>query len=69
MEKINLKTFVEDHGPSGAAKLLGCSAPAILKALESEREIYVTALPDGTFEGKEIKDFPSPHHVKKTEAA
>lgn len=68
MEKIKLNDFVEHYGPSEAAKLLGCSAPAILKALKSERDIYVTTLPDGTYEGKEIKDFPNPHHIKKTAA-
>lgn len=59
MNETPLEKFVADKGQSEAARLLRCTAPAIHKALSAKRDIRVFQLPDGSFEGKEQRPFPS----------
>jgi len=60
MTKIKLSDLVKQKGISHVAEKLGCSPPAISKAIKANREIYVTVLGD-EYQAKEIKDFPSVH--------
>lgn len=59
MNETPLEEFVADKGQSEAARLLRVTAPAIHKALHAKRDIRVLELPDGTFEAKERRPFPS----------
>lgn len=66
MQRITLAAFTEKHGQTGAAGLLGMTQGALAKALKVGREVYVTQLPDKTFQAEETRPFPS---TKKTQAA
>jgi hypothetical protein len=59
MHKQSLQDFVSDKGQSLAASLLGLTQPGIRKALGADRQIYVTQLPDGSFDATEVRPFPS----------
>ncbi len=59
MKETSLAAFVELKGQSEAARLLGVTAPAVHKALSAKRNIRVLELPDGSFEAKELRPFPS----------
>lgn len=63
MHKTTLAEFIAKHGQTGAADRLGMTQPSVRKALLSEREIYVTEHPDGTFTAEEVRPFPSPDAV------
>jgi len=58
MKKVTLADFVALRGYSEAARHLGCSSPAIIKALSVGREIYVRRKRGG-FEAEEVRPFPS----------
>jgi len=66
MEKIPLAEFVADKGQTEAGRLLGVTQGAIYKAVEKQRQIFVTAHEDGTYSAEELKPFPA---ISKTEAA
>ncbi|UZJ58592.1 Cro/CI family transcriptional regulator [Pseudomonas sp. KU26590] len=59
MNETPLEMFVADKGQSEAARLLRVTAPAIHKALSAKRDIRVLELPDGSFQAKEQRPFPS----------
>jgi len=59
MNETPLDKFVADKGQSEAARLLRVTAPAIHKALSAKRDIRVLELPDGSFQAKEQRPFPS----------
>jgi hypothetical protein len=59
MNATSLDKFVADKGQSEAARLLRVTAPAIHKALSAKRDIQVLELPDGSFQAKEQRPFPS----------
>jgi hypothetical protein len=59
MNETSLDKFVADKGQSEAARLLRVTAPAIHKALIAKRDIRVLELPDGSFQAKEQRPFPS----------
>lgn len=59
MKETSLDKFVADKGQSEAARLLRVTAPAIHKALTAKRDIRVLELPDGSFQAKEERPFPS----------
>ncbi|MFI8479661.1 Cro/CI family transcriptional regulator [Pseudomonas sp. NPDC078700] len=59
MNETPLDKFVADKGQSEAARLLNVTAPAIHKALSAKRDIRVLELPDGSFQAKEQRPFPS----------
>ena len=59
MNETPLDKFVADKGQSEAARLLRVTAPAIHKALIARRDIRVLQLPDGSFQAKELRPFPS----------
>ena len=59
MNETSLDAFVADKGQSEAARVLGVTPPAIHKALSAKRDIRVLQLPDGGFEAKELRPFPS----------
>jgi hypothetical protein len=58
MQGVPLKQLVAELGPVRVGKMLGVSHQGITKAVEAGREIFVTVLPDGKAEGKELSDFP-----------
>ncbi len=58
MQKITLSEFIEKHGQTGAAEMLGLTQPSIRKAMLSGREIYVTEHDDGTVSAQEVREFP-----------
>lgn len=58
MSRIPLQQFVDHEGWNDAATKLGCTAPAIRKAIKADREIYVIRTEEG-FRGEEVKPFPS----------
>lgn len=64
MTKIKLTDLVKKKGISHVAQKLGCSPPAISKAIKANREIYVTVSGD-EYRAKELKDFPSVHQPEK----
>jgi len=66
MTQLTLSEFSKSRSQSEAARLLGVSAPAINKALAAGRIILITEMPDGTFQAKEMREFPS---TKKPQAA
>jgi hypothetical protein len=59
MSETPLDKFVAEKGQSEAARLLHVTAPAIYKALAAKRDIRVFSLPDGSYEAKEYRPFPS----------
>lgn len=59
MHQQTLGDFVQEKGQAMAASLLRMTQPGLSKALRSGRQIYVTHLPDGTFEASEVRPFPS----------
>lgn len=59
MNETPLDRFVAEKGQSEAARLLRVTAPAIHKALTAKRDIRVLELPDGSFQAKELRPFPS----------
>ncbi|CVG70483.1 hypothetical protein V3510_002800 [Serratia marcescens] len=59
MKKISLKDFAGEMGQEKAAQSLGVRQSAISKALRAGRDIFVIIHPDGRFEAKELKTFPS----------
>lgn len=58
MESIPLKELVADKGQAEVARIFGVTAPAINKALSSNRDVRCTQLPDGTYLGEEVRPFP-----------
>ncbi len=59
MNETPLDKFVAEKGQSEAARLLRVTAPAIHKALSAKRDIRVLEMPDGSFEAREQRPFPS----------
>lgn len=59
MNCISLSTFAARHGQQKAAELLGTTQGALSKAIRLGRVIYVKQLPDGAYEAKELRPFPS----------
>ena len=59
MNEVALEKFTNEKGVTEASRLLGCSAPAIFKALKSGRKISVLEMPDGTYTAEEIRPFPA----------
>lgn len=59
MRRIPLSEFAKEHGHTKAAQLLGCTQGAISKAIRLGRDVYVTALDDGTYSAEELRPFPS----------
>lgn len=59
MHQQTLADFAAEHGQTLAASLLRMSQPGINKALHSGRQIYVTIMPDGSYEASEVRPFPS----------
>ncbi|MBD1602288.1 Cro/CI family transcriptional regulator [Pseudomonas typographi] len=59
MKETPLEKFVAEKGQSEAARLLRVTAPAIHKALTTGRDISVLELPDGSFQARETRPFPS----------
>ncbi|WP_457295877.1 Cro/CI family transcriptional regulator [Pseudomonas chlororaphis] len=68
MKKTPLPELVERIGQSAVAKGLGVSAPAIAKALRTERHIQVTEHENGTLTAEEIRPFPCQVANQKTAA-
>ncbi|WP_019363408.1 Cro/CI family transcriptional regulator [Pseudomonas asplenii] len=68
MSRITLTQFADSKGQTKAAKLLGMTQGALNKALRVGRDIYVTELPDGSFQAEEVRPFPSQAQPKKTAA-
>lgn len=59
MKTMPLADFVDLKGQAEAAQLLGCTAPAIWKALTAKRQITVHCSKDGSFTASEVREFPS----------
>jgi hypothetical protein len=55
---IPLAEYVELNGRKKAAKDLGCTGPALSKAIAAGRTIFVELAADGTASAKEISKFP-----------
>lgn len=55
---ITLSEFVKVNGRKDAAKSLGCTGPALLKAINEGRDIFVEILPWGSVLATEISRFP-----------
>lgn len=68
MQSIPLTEFVASVGQLKAAAALRMSQGGISKAIKAEREVYVTALPDGTFMAQELKPFPGQVPLRKSAA-
>lgn len=68
MNKIKLTDLVKQKGISHVAEKLGCSPPAISKAIKANREIYVTVSGEN-YQAKEIKDFPSVNQPERAVSA
>ncbi|ANI14454.1 hypothetical protein A9C11_10870 [Pseudomonas citronellolis] len=66
MRRIPLSEFAKEHGHTKAAQLLGCTQGAVSKAIRLGRDVYVSALEDGSFSAEELRPFPS---QAKTQAA
>lgn len=66
MHQQTLTEFVASKGQVMAASLLRMTQPGLSKALRSGRSIYVTELPDGSYEATEVRPFPS---LRKDETA
>lgn len=59
MNRMTLAAFVSQHGQTEAARKLGTTQAAMSKAVRAGREIYVSLQPDGTYQAKEVRQFPS----------
>ncbi|CAE6950118.1 Regulatory protein Cro [Ectopseudomonas oleovorans] len=59
MNEFPLAELVKARSQADVAKGLGCSGPAIKKAIDQGRKITVIVNDDGTLTGQEIKPFPS----------
>lgn len=59
MHQQTLADFVAENGQALAASLLRMSQPGLNKALRSGRQIYVTIMPDGSYDASEVRPFPS----------
>lgn len=59
MKSISLKDLVAAKGQAEVARLFGVTAPAIKKALSSDRDIRCVPKADGTYEAEEVRPFPS----------
>lgn len=59
MDRTTLAEYVGKVGQTQAAKNLGCTQPAIRKALEAKRTVFVSINTDGAAEAEELKPFPS----------
>lgn len=58
--KKRLSEFVAKvGGPTAASRALGVSPPAIHKALQSNRNIFVIEREDGSCVAEEVRPFPS----------
>jgi len=68
MQSIPLNEFVATVGQIKAAAALRMSQGGISKALKAERQVYVTELPDGTYQGQELKPFPAQSSLRKSAA-
>lgn len=55
---VTLADFVSSHGRSAAARALGCTPPALSKAVGASREIYVVVQECGAAQAFEISRFP-----------
>ena len=55
---IPLEEFIERKGRKQAAITLGCTGPALSKAIASGRTIFVELAADGSASAKEISKFP-----------
>lgn len=58
MKRIPLRVYVEINGQSEAARALGVTQPAIRKAIQTGRNIYIF-YEDGKVKAEEIRHFPS----------
>lgn len=56
--KLTLVEFIHVHGRKGAAKIIGCTPPALTKALGAGRTIFVELAADGSVDITEISKFP-----------
>ncbi|VVO22863.1 Cro/CI family transcriptional regulator [Pseudomonas fluorescens] len=56
---ITLAEFIEQKGRTNAAILIGCTGPALLKAVIAGRAISVELAEDGTVRATETKAFPA----------
>jgi len=66
--KIDLENLIESDGLSSVAGRLGCSSPALIKAINAKRNITVTVRKDGTCYGEEVKSFPGRQACKGSTA-
>lgn len=57
--KLTLVEFIQVHGRNGAARIIGCTAPALTKAMGADRTIFVELTADGSVDVTEISGFPS----------
>lgn len=55
---IPLEDFIEREGRKQAAIHLGCTGPALSKAIAAGRTIFVDLAADGSASAKEISKFP-----------
>ncbi|WP_193217468.1 Cro/CI family transcriptional regulator [Pseudomonas putida] len=55
---VALADFIRAQGRSAAAKALGCTPPALSKAIGASREIYVVVQDCGAAQAFEISRFP-----------
>ena len=55
---IPIAEFVELNGRKGAAVALGCTGPALSKAIAAGRTIFVEVAGDGAVSANEISKFP-----------
>lgn len=56
--QLTLAEFVKINGRGNAAKALGCTGPALSKAITQGRDIFVEILPWGSVLATEIARFP-----------
>jgi hypothetical protein len=59
MHQITLSEFARQQGQEKAAAILGVTQGGLSKALRVERQIYVICRDDGSYEGQELRPFPS----------
>lgn len=55
---LPLSQFIAENGRLSAAKLLGCTGPALANALKAGRTIFVEHAADGSVCGVETSKFP-----------
>jgi len=56
---VSLADFIASNGRLGAAKILGCTGPALANALKAGRTIFVELAENGTATAVEVSPFPS----------